>query len=143
MPSIGSHWILEMYECPPEVIDDLELVREALRQAARAARSTLLYEVAHAFEPQGVTALGLLAESHLSVHTWPELGYAAADVFTCGEQATPQAACEHLAAALRAGRFELRHIPRGLDVPAERPVRRPEPLVAATAEPGPDRRDVG
>lgn len=143
MPSIGSHWILEMYECPPEVIDDLELVREALRQAARAARSTLLYEVAHAFEPQGVTALGLLAESHLSVHTWPELGYAAADVFTCGEHATPKAACEHLAAALRAGRWDLRHIERGAAAPAERPLRQPEPVVAATEALSSDRRDVG
>ncbi len=132
-----------MYDCPPEVIDDLEHVRVALREAAKAARSTLLHEAAHAFEPQGVTALGLLAESHISVHTWPELGYAAADVFTCGEHAEPRAACEHLARVLRAGRFELRTIERGGTVPAERPLRRPEPLVAATTDPDPDRRDVG
>jgi len=147
VPTIGSHWILEMYDCPPAVIDDLEHVRQALREAAKAARSTLLYEVAHAFEPQGVTALGLLAESHISVHTWPELGYAAADVFTCGEQATPKAACEHLAAALQAGRFELRHLERGGELgeaaPSERPLRRPEPLVAATGEAVVDDRDVG
>ena len=81
MSAIGTHLILEMYDCPAEVIDDLERVREAVREAARAARSTLLHEAAHSFQPQGVTALGLLAESHISVHTWPELGYAAADVF--------------------------------------------------------------
>jgi S-adenosylmethionine decarboxylase len=143
VPTIGSHWILEMYDCPPEVIDDLEHVRVALREAVKAARATLLHEAAHAFEPQGVTALGLLAESHISVHTWPELGYAAADVFTCGEHATPKAACEHLAVALRAGRFELRHIERGLAAPLERPQRQPEPLVAATTDPVPDHRDVG
>lgn len=143
MPTIGSHWILEMYDCPPEVIDDLEHVRQALRQAVKAARSTLLHEAAHAFEPQGVTALGLLAESHISVHTWPELGYAAADVFTCGEHATPREACEYLAVALQAGRYELRHIERGGAAPEERPLRRPEPLVAATGEPTSDRRDVG
>jgi S-adenosylmethionine decarboxylase len=144
VPTIGSHWILEMYDCPPEVIDDLEHVRTALREAAKAASSTLLHEAAHAFAPQGVTALGLLAESHISVHTWPELGYAAADVFTCGEQATPRAACEHLAAVLRAGRFELRHIERGAAAPAERPLRQPpEPLVAATEVASSDRRDVG
>lgn len=143
MPTIGSHWILEMYDCPPAVIDDLEHVRQALREAAKAARATLLYEVSHAFEPQGVTALGLLAESHISVHTWPELGYAAADVFTCGEQATPRAACEHLAVALRAGRFEIRHIERGGAAPTERPQRLPEPLAAATGEAVGDGRDVG
>jgi S-adenosylmethionine decarboxylase len=143
VPTIGSHWILEMYDCPPAVIDDLEHVRLALRDAAKAARSTLLHEAAHAFEPQGVTALGLLAESHISVHTWPELGYAAADVFTCGEQATPKAACEHLATALQAGRYELRLIERGMATPLERPQRQPEPLVAATEDPSADRRDVG
>jgi S-adenosylmethionine decarboxylase len=143
VPTIGSHWILEMYECPPAVIDDLEHVRGALREAAKAARSTLLHEAAHAFAPQGVTALGLLAESHISVHTWPELGYAAADVFTCGEHATPKAACEQLAAALKAGRWELRHIERGAAAPAERPLRQPEPLVAATEALSSDRRDAG
>lgn len=143
MPTIGSHWILEMYDCPAEVIDDLDVVRTAVRGAAKAARSTLLHESAHSFEPQGVTALGLLAESHISVHTWPELGYAAADVFTCGEHAQPDRACEHLARALQAGRRELRHLERGVAAPPERPGREPEPLVAATEIAPGDQRDVG
>lgn len=143
MPTIGSHWILEMYDCPAEVIDDLDTVRDAIRGAAKAAKSTLLHESAHSFEPQGVTALGLLAESHISVHTWPELGYAAADVFTCGEHARPELACEHLVEALRAGRRELRHMERGLAAPPERPGREPEPLQAATEATSDDQRDVG
>lgn len=143
MPTIGSHWILEMYDCPAEVIDDLERVRSAIRGAAKAAHSTLLHETAHSFEPQGVTALGLLAESHISVHTWPELGYAAADVFTCGEHAKPDLACEYLAEVLQAGRREVRHLERGISAPPERPGREPEPLVAATEIAPDDRRDVG
>jgi S-adenosylmethionine decarboxylase len=142
VPTIGSHWILEMYDCPAEVINDLELVRTALRDAAKVARSTLLHEAAHSFEPQGVTALGLLADSHISVHTWPELGYAAADVFTCGEDARPREACEYLARVLRAGRQQLRHVPRGLAAPPERPRREAEPLVAATTDPR-TQRDAG
>lgn len=143
MSTIGSHFILEMYDCPAEVIDDLATVREAVRQAAIEARSTLLQLSAHRFQPQGVTALGLLAESHLSVHTWPELGYAAADVFTCGEQAEPRSACEYLARALRAGRHEIREIPRGMQAPAQRPLREPQPQSAATGPGDDDQRDVG
>jgi len=143
VPTIGSHWILEMYDCPAEIIDDLELVRDAIRGAASAARSTLLHESAHSFEPQGVTALGLLAESHISVHTWPELGYAAADVFTCGEHARPELACEHLVRTFKAGRRELRHLARGMTAPSQRPGREPQPLVAATEAPVDDQRDVG
>ncbi|MCB9717939.1 MAG: adenosylmethionine decarboxylase [Myxococcales bacterium] len=131
-----------MYDCPAEVIDDLERVREAVREAARAARSTLLHEAAHSFQPQGVTALGLLAESHISVHTWPELGYAAADVFTCGEQARPREACECLARRLEAGRYEIQELERGAKAPPERPARVPEPAPAATG-PRPGQCDVG
>jgi S-adenosylmethionine decarboxylase len=124
--SIGSHFIVDMYECPAEVLDDPQRVQQALRDAVRAAKATLLHETAHRFEPQGVTAVGLLAESHISVHTWPELGYAAADLFTCGDQAAPEAACRLLVQRLEAERFEIRRIPRGVENPQVRPARLPE-----------------
>jgi len=145
LPTIGSHFIAEMYDCPAEVIDDLEGVQAALLDAVRVAGATLLHLKAHRFQPQGVTALGLLAESHISVHTWPELGYAAADVFTCGADAKPEAACELLARRLQAGRYELRRIERGMEAPKVRPARVPEPLDAATTTVvGPaGRRDAG
>ena len=110
---IGTHYMLEMYDCPADMLNDVEHVRTAIRGATKAANSTLLHECIHRFEPQGVTALGLLAESHISVHTWPELRYAAADVFTCGPETAPRAACEHLVRALGAGRFRLRNLERG------------------------------
>lgn len=116
-----------MYECPSHLLDDLEGIRSAIRVAAARSGSTLLNETAHRFEPQGVTALGLLAESHISLHTWPELGYAAADVFTCGEQCQPELACEYLVEVLQAGRHDLRKIDRGMKGPALRPVRTPSP----------------
>ena len=123
MTTIGSHHLLDMYGCPASVIDDVERVRAALREAARLARTTLLHEVAHRFAPQGVTAVGLLAESHISVHTWPELGYAAADIFTCGEQCEPEQACRFLARALSAERHDVRVVARGSERPAQRPPR--------------------
>ena len=69
--TVGVHFILELFECPPEKLDDVAFVEDALSRAAEIARSTLLNEVSHRFHPQGVTALALLAESHISVHTWP------------------------------------------------------------------------
>lgn len=113
VPAIGSHCILELYGCPASTLGDKERIVEAIRRAAKRAGSTLVGEVAHRFEPQGVTALALLAESHISVHTWPELGYAACDVFTCGSEARPEQACEVLVEALEAERYELRRTPRG------------------------------
>jgi S-adenosylmethionine decarboxylase len=116
--TVGTHCVLELYGCPGELLNDPVTIREALRNAAETARSTLLAEVLHPFEPQGVTALALLAESHISIHTWPEHGYAAIDVFTCGEHTRPEQACEHLARALHARKFNLRKLPRGQQAPA-------------------------
>lgn len=109
---VGIHCILELYECPAHLLDDEDLIRATLHEAAQQAQSTLLGEVTHRFHPQGVTALALLAESHISIHTWPELGYAAADVFTCGTHTTPVAACDHIVFALQSGRHVLSQIAR-------------------------------
>jgi len=77
-------------------------VRESLVGAAHAANATLLDVSTHLFEPQGVTGFVLLAESHISIHTWPELGYAAVDVYTCGTSTIPEKACEYLYARFNA-----------------------------------------
>lgn len=115
--------MIELFGCPADLLDDLEHVRTAMHDAVTASRGTLLGECVHDFEPQGVTVVGLLAESHISVHTWPEHGYAAADVFTCGSAGDPEEACRSLAASLAAQRHELRTIERGLPGALERPLR--------------------
>ncbi|AFY70777.1 S-adenosylmethionine decarboxylase proenzyme [Thalassoporum mexicanum PCC 7367] len=112
LEALGAHCILELYECPSHLLDDRHFVEKALREAAKVAESTLLSEVSHQFTPQGVTALVLLAESHISIHTWPEANYAAVDVFTCGEQTRPQEACEYLVQTFRAGNHLLLQLPR-------------------------------
>ena len=81
---VGRHLIVELGGCDPARLDDPEAVRQAIREGAAAAGARLLSEIVHRFEPVGVTGLGLLAESHLAVHTWPERGYAAVDLMTCG-----------------------------------------------------------
>ncbi|MEM8602769.1 MAG: adenosylmethionine decarboxylase [Cyanobacteria bacterium P01_H01_bin.121] len=99
---VGKHCILELSGCPRSLLDDAEFIKQSLQAAAQVARSTLLGEIVHKFNPQGVTAIALLAESHISVHTWPERGYAAIDVFTCGEHTKPEESCRFLIQALQA-----------------------------------------
>lgn len=118
--ALGRHCLVELYDCPRELLDDAEHVLAGVRQAAQRANATILGERVHRFEPHGVTAIALLAESHISVHTWPEHCYAAVDVFTCGTQTDPVAAGMHLVAALRAERHELRLVERGTDPHSER-----------------------
>jgi S-adenosylmethionine decarboxylase len=105
--AIGKHCILELYDCNHERLDDEAFLRDTITDAAKRAGATLLHLVTHHFEPQGVTGLALLAESHISIHTWPESGYAAVDVFTCGDHTMPERACQVLIEALEAGNHKL------------------------------------
>lgn len=125
VPPTGTHCLLELYGCPFDRLNDLPQLRADLRAAAEQSGATWLGDLAQAFTPQGVTVLVLLAESHLSIHTWPEAGYAAIDVFTCGDRALPDRACHWLIDRLGARDYRLMHMPRGqLDRPDRRP---PEP----------------
>ena len=105
---VGKHCILELYDCDPTKLNDETFLRHTITTAAQRAGATLLNLITHRFEPQGVTGLALLAESHISIHTWPENGYAAVDVFTCGDHTMPEKACEVLCKELAAGRHALR-----------------------------------
>ncbi|MBI4954736.1 MAG: adenosylmethionine decarboxylase [Myxococcales bacterium] len=84
MKTLSRHLIAELYGCPAERLDDLALAAEALRAAAAAIGATVVGEAFHRYAPQGVSGTLLIAESHLSLHTWPEARYAAVDIFTCG-----------------------------------------------------------
>nr|WP_281256993.1 adenosylmethionine decarboxylase [Calothrix elsteri] len=118
---VGTHCMLELYGCPVELLNDVEFIKQTLVDAAEIARSTLLERITHQFHPQGVTALALLAESHISIHTWPENGYIAADVFTCGEHTTPVEACEFIARAFKSSKHLLMKLPRGKFSPTVQP----------------------
>lgn len=119
LETIGSHCLAELYDCPHELLDDEMFIKGAVRTAVDEGLATLLHEVSHHFHPQGVTALGLIAESHVAIHTWPEHGYAAVDVFTCGDRANAEKACLHIVRVLQAGRHTLRKLIRGEDAAAE------------------------
>jgi S-adenosylmethionine decarboxylase len=112
--AVGRHCIAELYEGCPEKLNSESFIREALTEAAKRSGATLLSLTSHNFTPQGVTALALLSESHLSIHTWPELGYAAVDAFTCGAHTDPEVACLYLKEALTAERSTLKMLERAI-----------------------------
>ena len=109
----GTHCIAELTGCPSTILDDVDALKAAMREAIDVAGATLLHMTSHQFTPSGVTVLALLAESHMSIHTWPQRGYAAVDLFTCGWRTSPRVACEHLAAAIGASEILIREVPRG------------------------------
>ena len=92
-------------------------MRCTLNRAAKLANATVLNLISNKFEPQGVTAIALLAESHISIHTWPESNYSAVDIFTCGQNMLPELASQYLIEALKAEEHFLRVILR--NPPAE------------------------
>ncbi|MFQ5658251.1 MAG: adenosylmethionine decarboxylase [Candidatus Methylomirabilales bacterium] len=97
MRALGRHLLVELYGCNPELLKKIDAVREILVQAAKACKATVVDVAFHEFSPFGVSGVVVIAESHLSIHTWPEYRYAAVDIFTCGEAIDPEQAVQHIA----------------------------------------------
>ena len=114
MNALGRHLLLELKGCDCGLLDDLDFIRSAIRGAAEEAGATIVGENFHKFQPLGVTGLVAIAESHICIHTWPEYGYAAADVFTCGKGFDPRKAAEILIDKLHCSDPSIREIHRGL-----------------------------
>jgi len=108
----SKHLLLELYRCDYEKLNDESFLRCTLNRAAKLAKATVLNLISNKFEPQGVTAIALLAESHISIHTWPESNYSAVDIFTCGQNMLPELASQYLIEALKANEHSLRVIER-------------------------------
>ena len=113
----SKHFLLELYRCDCEKLNDESFLRCTLNRSAKLAKATVLNLISNKFEPQGVTAIALLAESHISIHTWPESNYSAIDIFTCGQNMMPELASQYLIEALNAKEHSLRVIKR--NPPAE------------------------
>ena len=108
----SKHLLLELYRCDYEKLNDESFLRCTISNAAKCANATVLNLISNKFEPQGVTAIALLAESHLSIHTWPESHYSAVDIFTCGKNMNPERASQYLIEVLMAEEHLLRIINR-------------------------------
>lgn len=113
MDTHSSHLLIEYFDCPPEKLEDKALITKLMNQAAEASNVNVIKSVFHEFSPQGVTGVLIISESHLSIHTWPEHGYASVDFFTCGD-GLPENAYEVLTKGLEAGRSEKIMVKRGL-----------------------------
>ena len=108
----SKHFLLELYRCDYEKLNDESFLRCTLNRAAKLAKATVSNLISNKFEPQGVTAIALLAESHISIHTWPESNYSAVDIFTCGQNMMPEQASQYLIKSLMAEEHSLRVIER-------------------------------
>jgi len=113
MNALGRQIVADFHGCTADLNDPM-LVMKVMEQACETAGATIVSRTGHHFSPYGVTAVVVIAESHIAIHTWPEFGYAAVDFFTCGESVNPWVAFEYAKKALGAARVELHEVVRGV-----------------------------
>jgi S-adenosylmethionine decarboxylase len=121
-PHFGKHYLVDFKQCDPETIERVEATRPIFLEAARQAKATVVGELFHQFDPVGVSGVLLIAESHVSVHTWPEDAFVAVDIFTCGEEMDAEIAIDVLTQGFRAAQVDVKVLLRGRleDTDAER-----------------------
>ena len=112
--SNGRHLILDLYDCNKKLLDDYDSLRGLMETALQMSNATILRIIGEKFEPQGVTLLALLSESHCSIHTWPEIGYAAIDLYTCGDTTQSHKASEFLKYKLGAKKVNEKELIRSI-----------------------------
>jgi S-adenosylmethionine decarboxylase len=112
--------LAEVHGCRFEILNDIKKVQDIMVNAALEAGAEIRELVFHKFSPQGVSGVVVISESHLAIHTWPELGYAAVDVFTCGEKVNPWDACNYLAEKFGAEYVNASEVKRGMSQMSEK-----------------------
>ena len=110
--NFGKHYLIELVNCSTELIKRVADVQEIFHKSAVKARATILKEYYHQFEPEGVSGVILIAESHFTIHTWPEASYAAIDIFSCGETMIAEHAIEYMQTAFQ-GEAQVTQLQRG------------------------------
>ncbi|NIS59417.1 MAG: S-adenosylmethionine decarboxylase proenzyme [Proteobacteria bacterium] len=103
MKSLGRHLLTEFYGCDRETLNDSDKIKNVMEEAAIRSGASIVQSVFHLFNPHGISGVVVIAESHLAIHTWPEYGYSAVDIFTCGEEVDPWRAYHYLKEKLGAG----------------------------------------
>jgi S-adenosylmethionine decarboxylase len=114
LKALGRHFLLELKDCDRELLNDLDALKSLLRQAATKCGAEILGDSFHHFTPQGVSGVVIIAESYLFIHTWPEHGYAAVDIFTCGTRVKPEIATRILIDKLGAKNQVIIEMQRGI-----------------------------
>lgn len=113
MNALGRHIIVEYYNCNEDILKDPDLISEYMQTAAIKSKATIVESVFHHFNPWGVSGAVIISESHLAIHTWPEFGFAAVDLFTCGD-IDPWKGFDYLEQVFEAQRSESIEMPRGM-----------------------------
>ena len=110
---LGKHLLIDLYGCPADLLNDVAALETVMVEAAHRAGATVLNTTFHRFSPCGVSGVVVIQESHLTIHTWPEQGFAAIDLFTCGEQTRPRRALTYLKRTLQSEHCEVQRLVRG------------------------------
>lgn len=110
---LGRHLLAEFYDCDPNILNNLSLIDSAMTEAAISCGATIVQKNFHHFQPYGISGVVIISESHLAIHTWPEYGYAAVDLFTCGESCNPEIAYHALKTMLNSRHAFYTELSRG------------------------------
>ena len=118
MKSLGKHLIIELFQCDSTLLNDVKILEHYLLAAVQLSGATVIQPFFHQFSPHGITGVVVVAESHFALHTWPEYGYCAVDIFTCGDTVNGHVALDYLKENLGAANASVMEIKRGvLDLP--------------------------
>jgi len=111
---LGRHLLAELSDCNASILNNQEELQRIMLEAARNSGATVVDSVFHHYNPQGLSGIVVIAESHISIHTWPEYGYAAVDCFTCGSSVNPWKALEYLKEKLGSRAVQVKDLNRGI-----------------------------
>lgn len=111
---LGKHILVEFYNCDKKILNDIDKIEIYMNEAAKAAKATIVQSVFHVFNPHGISGAIIIMESHITIHTWPEYGYAAVDLFTCGDSIDPWSAFDYLKEKLKSEKYETSEVARGV-----------------------------
>jgi S-adenosylmethionine decarboxylase proenzyme len=114
MEALGRQILVEFYDCKESTINDVEYIESSLIEATEASNATIISHNFHKFSPYGVSGVAVIAESHVTIHTWPEYNYAAVDIFTCGDTIDPWVIQEHLKECFDSKNVSSMEMKRGL-----------------------------
>jgi S-adenosylmethionine decarboxylase len=112
--TLGRHLLIELYQCDSRVISDVRRIEEIMVEAAKKAKAHIVDVVFHNFNPNGVSGVVVISESHLTIHTWPEFNFASIDVYTCGSSVNPWKAYDYMSKQFRAKNFTAMELKRGM-----------------------------
>ena len=117
MNALGRHILAEYYGCDLDILNDLELLENYMREAVIESGATIIDSIFHQFNPHGISGVIVIAESHMALHTWPEYGYAAIDFFTCGDRVSPFKAFDYMNKRMKPKKYSSKELMRGLIEP--------------------------